>query len=233
MRILLNENVPDYSKWRNLCLRAKSILDDFDKQPGNMAVEKISSLLPPNANVSVDVGMNQCWCAQSLLLKGCGGRIHISGGYGTMGCGLPFAIGSCISLNKDVVFCITGDGGLQMNIQELETIKPSENIKKNAQNKKNQSNLFLNSVNLLFHSEDKEMKVKANKFLVDFESKAESWDVAFQVLQKNDLSEEAYFNALNILKRKIRYDLREETFKKVLFCMKMIGIILSNLSLEL
>ena len=75
-------------------------------------------------------------------------------------------------------------------------------------NNEKQSDLeaFLNSVNLLFHSEDKEMKVKANKFLVDFESKAESWDVAFQVLQKNDLSEEAYFNALNILKRKIRYD---------------------------
>ena len=75
-------------------------------------------------------------------------------------------------------------------------------------NNEKQSGLeaFLNAVNLLFHSEDKDMKVQANKFLVDFESKAESWDIAFQVLQKNDLSEEAYFNALNILKRKIRYD---------------------------
>ena len=65
---------------------------------------------------------------------------------------------------------------------------------------------FLNAVNLLFHSEDKDMKVKANKFLVDFESKPESWNIAFQVLLKNDLPEEAYFNALNILKNKIKYD---------------------------
>ena len=65
---------------------------------------------------------------------------------------------------------------------------------------------FLNAVNLLFHSEDKDMKVKANQFLVNFESKAESWDIAYQVLLKNNLPEEAYFNALNILKRKIIYD---------------------------
>ena len=65
---------------------------------------------------------------------------------------------------------------------------------------------FLNAVNLLFHSEDKDMKVKANKFLVDFESKPKSWDIAYQVLLKNNLPEEAYFNALNILKNKIKFD---------------------------
>lgn len=123
MRNLLAENIPDYSEWKNNCLKAKKLLENFDKQPGNQAVEKISSLLPENANVSVDVGMNQCWCAQSLHLKGNNGRIHISGGYGTMGCGLPYAIGSCIALGKKNVFCIAGDGGFQMNIQELETVK--------------------------------------------------------------------------------------------------------------
>ena len=51
------------------------------------------------------------------------GRIHISGGYGTMGCGLPFAIGSCIAKGKQPVYCIAGDGGFQMNIQELETVR--------------------------------------------------------------------------------------------------------------
>ena len=39
-----------------------------------------------------------------------------------MGCGLPFAIGSCIAKNKKPVYCISGDGGFQMNIQELETV---------------------------------------------------------------------------------------------------------------
>lgn len=123
MRMLLSENVGDYSCWKAQCLEAKAILDKYDKQPGNYAVEKIASVLPPNPVVSVDVGMNQCWCAQSLVLKGHKGRIHIGGGYGTMGCGLPFAIGSCIAMGNSVSFCITGDGGLQMNIQELETVR--------------------------------------------------------------------------------------------------------------
>lgn len=123
MRMLLNEDVPDYSQWKKQCLKAKAILDNYDKQPGNYAIEKIGSFLPPNAVVSVDVGMNQCWCAQSLVLKGYDGRIHISGGYGTMGCAIPFAIGSSISMNNNLSFCISGDGGMQMNIQELETIR--------------------------------------------------------------------------------------------------------------
>ena len=123
MRMLLSEKVGDYSVWRNQCLKAKNILSSCDKQPGNLAVEKIASLLPENPVVSVDVGMHQCWCAQSLTLKGDKGRIHISGGYGTMGCGLPYAIGSSISSGNETSFCITGDGGFQMNIQELETVR--------------------------------------------------------------------------------------------------------------
>ena len=123
MRLLLSENVGDYSSWKNNCFDAKIILDNYDKQPGNYAVEKISSLLPENPIVSVDVGMHQCWCAQSLTLKGLEGRILFSGGYGTMGCALPFSIGACISTGKKKSFCITGDGGFQMNIQELETVK--------------------------------------------------------------------------------------------------------------
>ncbi len=123
MRMILDEDVPDYSVWRQQCLEAKAILDNYDKQPGNFAVEKIASLLPANAVVSVDVGMHQCWCAQSLVLRGDKCRIHISGGYGTMGCGLPYAIGSSISMGKARSYCIAGDGGFQMNIQELETVK--------------------------------------------------------------------------------------------------------------
>lgn len=123
LELLLSENISDYSHWKQKCFNAKKILDDYDKQPGNYAVEKISSLLPVSPVVSVDVGMHQCWCAQSLHLKGKKGRIHISGGYGTMGCALPFAIGSSISLGNSKAYCIAGDGGFQMNIQELETIK--------------------------------------------------------------------------------------------------------------
>lgn len=123
MRMLLNEKVGDFSKWKAQCLEAKDYLSKYDVQPGNKAVMKISGMLPENPIVTVDVGMHQCWCAQSLHLRGDNGRILIGGGYGSMGCGLPYAIGSSISTGNGKVFCICGDGGFQMNIQELETVK--------------------------------------------------------------------------------------------------------------
>lgn len=123
MRMILAEDVRDYSDWRNQCLEAKRLLEKYDIQPGNLTVKMISDILPENPIIAVDVGMNQCWAAQSLNLKGDKGRIHIGGGFGAMGCGLPYAIGSSISINNGIVYCISGDGGFQMNIQELETVK--------------------------------------------------------------------------------------------------------------
>lgn len=123
MRMLMNEEVGDFTYWKNQCLKAKEMLSTYDIQPGNLAVQKISDMLPKNPVVAIDVGMHQCWCAQSMHLKGYQGRILIGGGYGCMGCGLPYAIGSSIALNNGIVYCISGDGGFQMNIQELETVK--------------------------------------------------------------------------------------------------------------
>ena len=123
MNLLLKEDVPNYEEWLSKCLKAKELLDKYDKTEGNLVIEKISSMLPMNPIVAVDVGQNQCWAAQSLHLKGNEGRIHIGGGYGTMGCGLPYAIGSSIATNNGKVYCICGDGGFQMNIQELQTIR--------------------------------------------------------------------------------------------------------------
>lgn len=123
MEKLLSEDIGNYAEWWDRCIAAKKVLEKYDREIGNLAVEEISSLLPINPIVAVDVGQNECWCAQSLSLKGEKGRIFIGGGYGSMGCALPFAIGASIANDKKTVFCITGDGGLQMNIQELETVK--------------------------------------------------------------------------------------------------------------
>lgn len=123
MKSLLSEDIGNFSVWKEQCFEAKKILELYDIQPGNLAIKKISSLLPENPIISVDVGMNQCWAAQSFHLKGNYGRIHIAGGYGSMGCGLPYAIGSSIANNNGITYCVTGDGGFQMNIQELETVK--------------------------------------------------------------------------------------------------------------
>lgn len=122
MKYLEKKDFPDYSEWKKRCMAVKELLAKYDNTEGNDAVEAIAELLPPNPICAIDIGQHQCWCAQSLALKGHEGRIMIGGGYGSMGCGLPYAIGASISRNNGLVYCITGDGGLQMNIQELETV---------------------------------------------------------------------------------------------------------------
>lgn len=122
LRQLMETELPNFRAWHDKCFEAKRLLDRYDNTQGNNVIEKISSLLPINPIVAVDVGQNLCWSAQSLALKGHKGRILIGGGYGCMGCALPYAIGASISRNNGLTFCITGDGGLQMNIQELETV---------------------------------------------------------------------------------------------------------------
>lgn len=119
---LMKEDIPDYSEWYSRCRKAKEMLAPYDKELGNLCMEKISSVLPADPMVAVDVGQNQCWTAQSLTLKGSKGRMLIGGGYGSMGCGLPYAIGASVSAGNGKVYLITGDGGLQMNIQELQTV---------------------------------------------------------------------------------------------------------------
>ena len=123
MEQLFNEDIPDYSEWWNNCMAAKKLLNGYDDTDGNKLMDKISHLLPTNPVVTVDIGQTVCWAAQSLWLKGTEGRIVIGGSYGAMGVGLPYAIGASISKNNSTTYCITGDGGLQMNIQELETVK--------------------------------------------------------------------------------------------------------------
>jgi acetolactate synthase-1/2/3 large subunit len=72
------------------------------------------------ATVVTDVGQHQMWTSQFLTMKK-GTRLITSGGLGTMGFGLPAAIGAKIADPDRCVICITGDGGMQMNMQEMAT----------------------------------------------------------------------------------------------------------------
>lgn len=73
-----------------------------------------------NSVVVTDVGQNQLWTTQFLELDK-NRKLLTSGGLGTMGYGLPAAIGAKLGNPLKDVICISGDGGIQMNIQEMAT----------------------------------------------------------------------------------------------------------------
>jgi acetolactate synthase-1/2/3 large subunit len=87
----------------------------------NIFIMNLSDRSPAASAFVVDVGQHQMWSAQSIRLRP-NQRFFTSGGMGAMGFALPAGIGACLGLNRAPVVVIAGDGGLQLNIQELQTI---------------------------------------------------------------------------------------------------------------
>ena len=85
-----------------------------------LVVEKVLEITQGEAYVCSDVGQHQMWAAQYYLFEKPRRWIN-SGGLGTMGFGLPAALGVQLAFPDDCVICITGDASIQMCIQELST----------------------------------------------------------------------------------------------------------------
>lgn len=94
------------------------------EQDGNlnpqMILEAMGKAGGPDAIVTTDVGQHQMWAAQFYPVTR-SRQFITSAGLGTMGFGLPAAIGAQIASPESLVFLVTGDGSLQMSIQELAT----------------------------------------------------------------------------------------------------------------
>jgi acetolactate synthase-1/2/3 large subunit len=85
-------------------------------------VQKLWEVTKGDAYVTSDVGQHQMWAAQYYGFDKPRRWIN-SGGLGTMGVGLPYAMGCKFAFPDADVACITGEGSIQMNIQELSTCK--------------------------------------------------------------------------------------------------------------
>ena len=107
------------SKYKNLNLDVRPLKENI--LTSYEFLEELNKHLPDNATIIPDEGGNLVWAMQSIKAKS-NQRIFSNFGNSSMGYGLPAAIGAAIG-NKGPVICIDGDGGFQMNIQELQTVK--------------------------------------------------------------------------------------------------------------
>lgn len=108
------------SDWR----KRYPIEKEYQRKEGvnpNVLLKKISKFFSKDCAVAVDVGQNQLWTNISVDIKYTQSIIQ-SCGLGAMGFALPAAIGAYYT-GRSQVICISGDGGIQMNIQELQTVK--------------------------------------------------------------------------------------------------------------
>ena len=116
----------DIDVWQSKVLSYKDrysslyTIDGKEKMP-NKIISLISQYARAGDIICADVGLNQMWTAQSFAVKK-EQRVLFSGGLGSMGCALPTAIGATLGGGKRAIV-IAGDGGFQMNIQELEVLK--------------------------------------------------------------------------------------------------------------
>ena len=119
----------DIEPWREQIRNFKAKLDfTYIENQGNRPIDPwallntLSNRKPNNAVICTDVGQHQMWSAQHM--KHFAPENYItSAGFGTMGFGLPAAVGAKKARPQDEVILVTGDGSLMMNIQELGSIK--------------------------------------------------------------------------------------------------------------
>lgn len=118
---------PDLSLWYSIIKGYREKYPIFSQPDEGQGVDPncfmdFLSLHCANGDIiCVDVGQNQMWAAQSFRLKK-KQRILISGGMGAMGFALPAALGAVKAAPGHKAIVIAGDGGIQINIQELDTI---------------------------------------------------------------------------------------------------------------
>ncbi|NLX19171.1 MAG: biosynthetic-type acetolactate synthase large subunit [Desulfobulbus sp.] len=99
-----------------------SYVDNDEVIKPQYVIETLHRLTGGNAIITTEVGQNQMWAAQFYKFNH-PRRLLTSGGLGTMGYGLPAAIGAQLAFPDATVIDIAGDGSIQMNIQELATAR--------------------------------------------------------------------------------------------------------------
>ena len=121
---LASVEVPQVSDWWDRLHTWKNdhpMKYEKDRLTPQMVIECMGELAGDETIMVTDVGQHQMWTAQYFPIMHTRNLVT-SGGLGTMGFGLPAAVGAQVARPNDLVFLVTGDGSFQMCIQELATI---------------------------------------------------------------------------------------------------------------
>jgi acetolactate synthase-1/2/3 large subunit len=115
-----------YTTWRGQCAGWKKEFAWRYDAPGKgiyapRLLRDLSRARPEGMTITCDVGQHQMWVAQHCRFDDPLDHLS-SGGLGTMGYGLPAAIGAKIAKPENTVVCVSGDGSIMMNVQELATL---------------------------------------------------------------------------------------------------------------
>lgn len=121
-----NQSIKTPQKWLQYVQMSKNkfpvfTVNDTDEIDPNEFIYLLSKQTDDDAIITVDTGQHQMWTAQSFEVKE-KQHVLISGGMGAMGFSLPAAIGAVFAEPNKQIVVIVGDGGVQINIQELQTI---------------------------------------------------------------------------------------------------------------
>ncbi len=186
--------------WREHIRQLKSKLDfTYVENQGEGDIEPtallhtLSQRKPKNAVVTTDVGQHQMWSAQHMQHFAPENFIT-SAGYGTMGFGLPAAIGAVKARPADPVILITGDGSFMMNVQELGSIKRGNLPVKILLLDNQRLGMVRQWQSLFFKARHSETILDDNP---DFVMLAKAFDIPAERIEKADEVSEALDRLLN------------------------------------
>ena len=125
----LPEKISLSNNWLSYCKKVRRkypiVLEKFKKQKKSINsyhfVDMLSDVLNNKDVVVTDMGLSFVGTHQAFKIKR-GQKLYTNSGHAPMGWGLPAAIGACYAIKRKRIICLAGDGGFQMNSQELATV---------------------------------------------------------------------------------------------------------------
>ena len=194
---LLNQTV-SIADWHNKIKQLKAQHPTRYDHPGEAIyapalLKRISERKPTNTVITTDVGQHQMWTAQHMSFTHPQNFIT-SSGLGTMGFGLPAAVGAQMSRPNDMVICVSGDGSFMMNVQELTTIKRKKLPVKIVLIDNQRLGMVRQWQELFFNERYSETNLSDNP---DFLMLAKAFDIPGQTISKKAEIEPALDNLFN------------------------------------